>query len=155
VEVILRLRETLRGHPEILRLVPSLQFQRGMYWDTVRSGQSRSDSIPDIADWPCVAPAMGMNIVFRPRKSIKITSSTTKKFTRRFVSHKEGVNPYHLLFYSVAFVMIGSHLPAIFLSYFTSETLGFGCRCFAWTIIASFWILSFSLNYLLYLVNES
>jgi hypothetical protein len=59
------------------------------------------------------------------------------------------VIPYHLLFYSVAFVMMGSYLPAFFLSYFTFETLGFGCRCFAWTIIASFWILSFSLNYLL------
>jgi hypothetical protein len=87
--------------------------------------------------WPCVAPAMGMNIIFRPTKSIDVTSQ-----------HQAEI-PWRLLFYSVAFVMIGSYLPAFFLSYFTFSTLGFGCRCFAWTIIASFWLISFSLNYIL------
>jgi hypothetical protein len=149
VEVILQLRKTLRGDPEILDLFPSLRFHRDMAWHTAQNDQSKLLSSPDIADWPSVAPSMGMNIVFRPSKSIDITSSITERSPRRFVSSRHGEIPWLLLFYSASFVIVGSYLPAFFLSYFTFSTLGFGCRCFAWTIIASFWLLSFSLNYLL------
>jgi hypothetical protein len=146
VEVILQLRKTLRGHPEILDLFPSLKFHRGMAWNTTQSGQIPR---PDIADWPSVAPAMGMNIIFRPTKSIDVTSSTMERSPRKFVLSRNADIPWQLLFYSVAFVITGSFLPAFFLSYFTFSTLGFGCRCFAWTIIASSWLLSFALNFVL------
>jgi hypothetical protein len=128
VEVILHLRKTLRSDPEILDLFPSLQFHRDMAWHTTQNYQSGYLSPPDIADWPSVAPSMGMNIIFRPTKSINITSSTTERPPRRFASSKHGEIPWLLLFYSAAFVIAGSYLPAFFLSYFTFSTLGFGCR---------------------------
>ncbi|KAH8758164.1 hypothetical protein F5882DRAFT_523595 [Hyaloscypha sp. PMI_1271] len=147
VEVILQLRKNLRCHPEIVDLFPSLQFHRGMDWNTVQRGQRGLLPPPGIADWPSVAPAMGMNIIFRPTKSIDVTSSTMERSPRRFFSHRNAEIPWQLLFYSVAFVITGSFLPAFFLSYFTFSTLGFGCRCLAWTIIASSWLLSFVLNF--------
>jgi hypothetical protein len=155
VEVILQLRKTLYCHSKILNLFPSLHFYRGMDWNTAQSDQSRSLSGPDIADWPSVAPVMGMNIVFRPTKLIDITSSTTGISSRRSSSSSHTKIPWLLLLYSVAFIITGSFLPAFFLSYFTFSTIGFGCRCFAWTLIASFWLLSFSLNYLLYSLNKT
>jgi hypothetical protein len=152
VEVILQLRETLRGQPKVLDIFPSLQFYRDMAWDTVQRSQSAfsiAPPAPDIADWPTLAPAMGMNIIFRPTKSIDVTSSATATFPRRLLPFRNAESTWHLLFYSVTFVIAGSYIPAFFLSYFTLPTIGFGCRCFAWTIIALFWFLSFSLNYLL------
>src|SRR5437667_11660789 len=71
-----------------------------------------------------------MNIVFRPPKSISVTSK-----------HHEDRHHY-LLAYSMAFVIIGSYAPAFLLSYFTFSTVGFGCRCLAWTLILSLWLLS-------------
>lgn len=137
VEVILQLHKTLRDHSRISELFSSLQFSRNMAWTTNQKHQSEPSIPPDITDWPSIAPALGMNIVFRPIKSIDITSSRHDK------------RPWQLLIYSALFAIAGSYLPAFFLSYFTFATIGFGCRCFAWTIIASFWLLSFSLNYLL------
>ncbi|KAN0089672.1 hypothetical protein V8E51_019932 [Hyaloscypha variabilis] len=127
----------------------AVEFYRDMAWDTVQSGQSGFSIPPDIADWPSLAPAMGMSIIFRPTKSIDITSSATETLPRRLLPFTHAESPWQLLFYSVAFVIAGSYLPAFFLSYFTFSTIGFGCRYFAWTIIASFWFLSFSLNHLL------
>lgn len=126
VEVILQLHKTLRDHSRISELFSSLQFSRNMAWTTNQKHQSEPSIPPDITDWPSIAPALGMNIVFRPIKSIDITSSRHDK------------RPWQLLIYSALFAIAGSYLPAFFLSYFTFATIGFGCRCFAWTIIASF-----------------
>ncbi|KAH0542263.1 hypothetical protein FGG08_003290 [Glutinoglossum americanum] len=87
-----------------------------------------------IESWLKVAPSLGMNIVFRPRKSIPLITNTPKRHEDR--------PPHLLLLYSMAFVIVGSYFPAFFLSYFTFWTVGFGCRCLAWTLILSLWLLS-------------
>ncbi|KAF2184201.1 hypothetical protein K469DRAFT_200741 [Zopfia rhizophila CBS 207.26] len=93
-----------------------------------------------IESWPNIAPSLGMNIVFRPQKSVYIASSTPKHMV--FPTKDEDRHPYLLLLFSIAFVVVGSYTPAFLLSYFTFWTVGFGCRCLCWTLILTFWVLS-------------
>ncbi|KAI9769912.1 MAG: hypothetical protein M1839_003313 [Geoglossum umbratile] len=94
--------------------------------------QNTSPSVQDtenLRNWLTVAPWTGMNSSWRPYKTMHITVKARNR------------NPWLLFLCSFAFVLIGSYFPAIILSLY-SGSVGFGCRCLAWTFIAIAWVLS-------------
>jgi hypothetical protein len=86
---------------------------------------------PMLQSWQGIAAGFGMNSLWRPRKVLLIKSPNPG----------EDRGSVQLLLYSLAFTVIGSYLPAFFLSYFTNN-FGFGCHDLAWTLILVTWILS-------------
>jgi hypothetical protein len=89
-----------------------------------------------------IAPWTGINSSYRPCKNIDILGIRRKR------------PPIFLLLSSILFVVPGSYIPALVLSYF-SGSIGFGCRCLAWSLILSAWLLSVALDALLKLFITS
>jgi hypothetical protein len=89
--------------------------------------QSLHTSKETITEWSNNAHLRGMNVVFRPQKSISIISKPPKRTA--LPGQDDDRHAYLLLIYSMVFVTIGSYLPAFLLSDFTFLTVGFGCRC--------------------------
>jgi hypothetical protein len=88
--------------------------------------------------WSDTASSLGMNSSWRPDKTIRVNS--------------KGRSPILLLVYSLAFVILGSSLPAIFLSATNRagpHIVGYGCRSLTWTIILFARLSSFGINYIL------
>jgi hypothetical protein len=54
-------------------------------------------------------------------------------------------SPSLLFLCSIVFVLVGSYFPAVMLSFY-SGSVGFGCRCLAWTMIAISWVLSLTID---------
>ncbi|KAF2463240.1 uncharacterized protein BDR25DRAFT_320092 [Lindgomyces ingoldianus] len=153
VDIIQELRRDLKNHYQSVAdkrpLFPPFILDKNAHWrpeneagesdgDEARRPLSPGDIEIDIlTDWPSIAGYLGMNCAWRPHKSI----NSTKAYVAR-------CGPFGLGILSVLFVVLGSYLPALLLSYCT-PLIGFGCRSFAWTLIMASWVLSIILDYAL------
>jgi hypothetical protein len=89
-----------------------------------------------------IAPWTGINSSYRPCKKIDIRGIRRNR------------PPIFLLLSSILFVVSGSYIPALVLSYF-SGSIGFGCRCLAWSLILLAWLINVALDALLKLFITS
>jgi hypothetical protein len=130
------------------RLFKPLRLQSDPNWKTGRTGgveereamleTGESFTRQNIEIWPDIASSFGMNSSWRPDKDIRVNSS--------------GRNPILILVYSLAFVILGSSAPAIFLSATNragAQVVGYGCRSLTWTILLFVRLFSFGINYIL------
>lgn len=124
------------NEPEIF---PPLAYKR---WEDNRGDTENVDGQePDpqiLHSWQGMATWLGMNSLWRPSKVLLFRSPNRRKDR----------GSLQLLLYSLAFVVIGSYLPAFFLSYFTNN-FGFGCHDLTWTLILAVWILSMAADEIL------
>jgi hypothetical protein len=150
VEIIQEMRRNLynysksKGRAHEQGLFPPLSFNDDACWDDMgactsenKEFQASSEAI-HVAKWPSMAAWSGMNSSWRPCKLI-----TTRD---EYSDNDRG--PIVLASLSVLFVLLGSYAPALLLSYMT-PLRGFGCRSLAWTLVASFWLVSTGLNFAL------
>lgn len=120
---------------------PTLEIREKTSWNYMARSESSmkvnrfsGQDLLALEGWLEVAAWTGMNSSWRPCKAITVEGSTRDRRSGRL-----GVC-------SVLFVVLGSYVPALILSTY-SGTIGFGCRCLAWTFILSVWILSSLLDY--------
>lgn len=95
--------------------------------------ESWDQDLERLREWLTIAPWTGMNSSWRPGKPVTVNSVERNHRPRKMLA-------------SLAFVLLGSYSPAVVLSYF-SGSVGFGCRCGAWTMILGVWLVSLSLDY--------
>ena len=84
--------------------------------------------------WPRLAMWTGMNSSWRPCKKVR------------------GRSQYLPLTYAFILVLLGSSIPAIFLSATNRadrQIVGFGCRSATWTLVSVLWLVSFGIDYFL------
>ncbi|KAI9858392.1 MAG: hypothetical protein M1813_007496 [Trichoglossum hirsutum] len=150
LNILQRLRQNIINHrkesgrsaePELFPGLPRFEQSQTVSWDSASKPKScqydpdsRDLDLGDLENWLKVAPWTGINSSWRPCEEIRIKCSTRNR------------NPWLLRAYSFAFVLLGSYCPAVVLSIF-SGSIGFGCRCLAWTSIACVWVISLTLDY--------
>jgi hypothetical protein len=135
-----------------LDLFPKLDLQPGANWDfssQMKECEDRemakldSDSTAaqrNVEDWPSLAMWTGMNSSWRPCKKVRVTEQPSGR--RRYLP----------LMYTFILVLLGSSLPAIFLSATNRadrRIVGFGCRSATWTLVLVLWLGSFGIDYFL------
>jgi hypothetical protein len=117
--------------------VPLCHDARASNSPPINTGSDLEEGDPDHKTLrTCVVTARwsGINSSFRPHKTLPLCNQPQNR-------HKN-----LLLLCSLMNVVGGCYIPALFLSYY-SGSIGFGCRCLAWTIILSGWFLSFGFNF--------
>ncbi|KAI9762168.1 MAG: hypothetical protein M1840_001463 [Geoglossum simile] len=145
VNVIGRLNDRLGSdRPRLFKL---LRLWRDPRWSTDENGGIAENpavmgpaqiATENIENWPNIAHFFGMNSSWRPDKNIKVNS--------------KGRSPTLILVYSLAFVILGSSAPAIFVSATNragAQIVGYGCRSLTWTVLLFVRLCSFGINYLL------
>lgn len=156
VATIEKLRRNLQGcisAQSELPFFPPLNLQPDAHWDfssqrKESEGHERRELHSDgrakesnIEIWPRLAMWTGMNSSWRPCKKVRVTEQTTS-----------GRSQYLPLMYALIIVLLGSSLPAIFLSATNRadrQIVGFGCRSATWTFVLVLWLVSFGIDYLL------
>lgn len=135
-----------------LPLFPPLNLQPDAHWDFPSQrnepedremGELHSDGRPkqrNVEIWPRLAMWTGMNSSWRPCKKVRATEQTS------------GRSQYLPLAYAFIVVLLGSSLPAIFLSATNRadrQIVGFGCCSATWTLVSVLWLVSFGIDYFL------
>lgn len=137
---------TKKGRPTRPELFPQLQIPT-----LRRDGATRSDyiEIPNsstsmpgpeswqhdlerLRGWLRIAPWTGMNSSWRPGTAVTVNGAQRNHRLRQLLA-------------SIIFILLGSYTPAVVLSYY-SGSVGFGCRCRAWTMVLGVWLASFSID---------
>jgi hypothetical protein len=154
LNILQRLRRNIINHrreteeraaPELFPQLPSLKKAQTAAWnflDPPKNGLYSEDKnledpqrdCENLEGWLEVAPWTGINSSWRPCEKIGVECDTRNR------------KPWLLGTYSLAFILLGSYCPAVVLSLY-SGSIGFGCRCLAWTMIAGAWLLSLILDY--------
>jgi hypothetical protein len=135
-----------------LDLFPPLDLQPDARWDFSSQrkesedhemGELHSDSGTtqrNVEIWPKLAMWTGMNSSWRPCKKVRVTAQAS------------GRSRHLPLMYAFILVLLGSSLPAIFLSATNRadrQIVGFGCRSATWTLVSVLWLGSFGIDYFL------
>jgi len=106
--------------------------------------ESRNSTDPQVTaislikSWLEAGNWLGMNSPWRPSKTVSINPLNNKNR-----------GPLQLVTYSALFIVLGSYLPALFISYFTFYVIGFGCFSLAWTLMLAMWVISVGADQLL------
>jgi hypothetical protein len=104
-------------------------------------------SLPD--DWQRHGAYLGMNMTFRPQKTVgnhdMREDGGDEERGEKKVKRKKGESGdrgrIQLFIYALLFVTI-SYETAFYLSYVTVTRQGFGCRALTWTLIYATWLIS-------------
>ncbi|ERF76030.1 hypothetical protein EPUS_01363 [Endocarpon pusillum Z07020] len=95
--------------------------------------ESWDHDLERLRGWLRIAPWTGMNSSWRPGAAVTVNRAQRNHRPRQLLA-------------PIIFVLLGSYIPAVVLSYF-SGSLGFGCRCMAWTMVLGVWLTSFGIDY--------
>jgi hypothetical protein len=133
---LLNLRRNLRKRcqrcaPNEPEIFPPLKFHDDVDNRRISKTVDKEPGPKVLQSWQWMATWQGMNSLWRPRKILEVKSTDPR----------EDRSSFQLLLYSFAFVVIGSYLPAFFLSFYINN-FGFGCHDLTRTLILATWILS-------------